>query len=200
MSLFPGLTDLEAQALVDTARDIGTEPQWLWELVNLESGHDPKASNPRSSAKGLVQFMDSTARAMGYQSSAALVAAFPEYVAQMRGPVRDYFLKLTPVKAPYTTRQALFMKVFFPIAMKVPPETTFESLHLQNPKTTGGADGFEKFKKANPGILTVADYVNRAQRLAVAKKPVMRVAGFGIGGAALLFASLLLARSRGWIA
>lgn len=198
-SFFPGLTDREANALVNTARAAGTEPQWLYELINLESGHNPKAANPRSSAKGLIQFMDATARAMGYASSAALVAAYPDYISQMEGPVKDYFTRLPPVKAPYRTRQALYMKVFFPLAMNVPPQTTFESIYLANPKSTGGAEGYKKFAKGNPGIITVNDYVNKTLQRAMRKTPSTRMAGVGIGGALVLAGSFFLARSRGWL-
>lgn len=185
--LFPGLTDQEAKALVDTATAIGTQPEWLWELVNFESRHDPAARNPKSGARGLVQFMPATAKAMGFKDADDLVANYPDYESQMLGPVLNYFLSFPPVMKPYTTRQALYMKVFFPLAARVPADTTFESLYLKNPKSTGGAEGYKKFVAQNPGIKTVADYVNKTLQLAKSKwtqSSIVRAAAIGGGGVA----------------
>jgi hypothetical protein len=192
--MFPGLTDLEAAALVDTARAIGTDPSWLWELVNLESGHNPQARNPSSGARGLIQFMPSTAKLLGYASADALVQKHPTHESQMRGPVQAYFLKLAPVKAPYKTRQALYMKVFVPAAMNVPPDTTFQSLF----SSLGKSDKYiATFHKQNPGVKTVADYVNKASKTALAKKPVLLAGGaVAFAGFAYLLSTLVSGGGR----
>ncbi len=192
--MFPGLTDPEAAALVDTARAIGTDPNYLWELVNLESRHNPLARNPSSGARGLIQFMPSTAKLLGYASADDLVVKHPTHESQMRGPVRDYFLRLAPVKAPYKTRQALFMKVFVPAAMNVPPDTTFQSLFTSLGKSQSY---IATFHAQNPGIKTVADYVAKASRTALAKKPVLLAGGAAaLAGIAFLLSTLVSGGGR----
>lgn len=180
---FKGLTDSEAAALVDTAKAIKTEPQWLWDVVNFESGHNPQAANSKSSAKGLIQFTDATAKNLGYASSWDLIQKNPTYEKQMRGPVLKYFQGLGP---PYTTRQALFMTVFFPVARAVAPDTTFSELYRVH-----GIKNFELFQKQNPGIVTVKDYETHVAKAAASRFPgrTLKTIEITSGGALLLLVS-----------
>lgn len=180
---YPGLTASESADLDKVAKDISTEPEWLWEVMNFESRLNPKAANPLSSAKGLIQFIDSTARGLGYKSSADLVAKHPTFSSQLKGPVRAYFLS----DRPYTTRQSLQMKVFYPAARHVPPDTTFKSLYAKAGKSSAA------FEKANPGIKTVADYVAKVTKAAKGKWPIKTVKTVAVGtsGAALVLALVL---------
>ncbi len=67
------------------------DPQWLIDLINFESGWNPTASNPPSSAKGLIQFMNSTAKDdLGYKSSQDLIDQHPDIPSQLEGPVYRY--------------------------------------------------------------------------------------------------------------
>lgn len=66
------LSKKEWTALKDVAADLGMSWEPLYKLINFESGWDPKARNPRSGARGLIQFMPSTARSMGYKGSLGL--------------------------------------------------------------------------------------------------------------------------------
>lgn len=43
----------------------GVDPNYLARLAQIESGMDPQAANPKSSARGLFQFINSTARQYG---------------------------------------------------------------------------------------------------------------------------------------
>jgi soluble lytic murein transglycosylase-like protein len=63
------LSNNEWSALKDTAADLGMSWEPLYKLINFESAWDPKAKNPASGARGLIQFMPSTARDMGYKGS-----------------------------------------------------------------------------------------------------------------------------------
>src|SRR6185369_4372719 len=47
------------------AKNNGIDPSIMLGLAEKESGFNPKAKNPNSSAKGLFQFIDSTAKEMG---------------------------------------------------------------------------------------------------------------------------------------
>jgi hypothetical protein len=51
------------------ARKLGIDPAWLMNVIAFESGFNAKAANPGSSGRGLIQFMRSTARGMGFKSS-----------------------------------------------------------------------------------------------------------------------------------
>ena len=137
------LTPSEFQALREVAAALGTTEDKLAALVEFESEWDPQASNPRSSAKGLLQFMDLTAREMGFASSRALVDAFPDVESQLRGPVLWY---LRPM-APFHTLQSLAMAVFYPAFRNASPDTVFPF----------------KVRQANPGIVTVSDYVRHVE-------------------------------------
>jgi hypothetical protein len=210
VSLFTGLSDNQSQILVDLAAALGTDPQWLWELLNFESGHDPKAYNASSGAVGLIQFMPRTLKGLGLLSAslasqvpdtgtvpatvkqavrAEFTTRFPTWEAQMQGPVKTYFEK-APVRPPYRTRQALYMKVFYPAAATVDPATTFATLY-QRYEGAEWEDKLEAFYRQNPKIKTVGDYVNKAQALAMKKATRPQIA-FGLGAIGMLAAASLL--------
>lgn len=215
MSLFTGLSDAQSQVLVDLAANIGTDPLWLWEVLNFESGHDPKAYNAASGAVGLIQFMPRTLKGLGLLSAslasqvpdtgtvpssvkqavrAEFTARFPTWESQMQGPVKTYFQN-APVRPPYRTRQALYMKVFYPAAATVDPSTTFATLY-ERYEGAAWEDKLEAFYRQNPKIKTVADYVNKAQILAM-KKPTMPQLAFGLGAVGMLAVASLLFVSQG---
>lgn len=129
----------EQSALIDVAAAIGSDPGDLSKLIQFESGWNPAAKNKLSSARGLIQFIDSTARSLGYTDSLDLVSRNPTRESQLRGPVFQYLKKY----APLDTRQALAMSVFYPSFMRVPPLTEFPS----------------GVQRVNPGIRTVRDYL-----------------------------------------
>lgn len=157
------------------------DPQWLIDLINFESGWNPTASNPVSSAKGLIQFMDSTARGMGYASSQDLISKHPDIPSQLEGPVYEY---LKPY-SPFGTETSLYLSVFFPAARKYPPNTPFKEIY-QDLYGSGWESRYNNFINSNPGILTPQHYINY-----VKKKPIVRVAiktGIGLLTALLLYA------------
>jgi len=131
----------DKKALEDIARKLGSTPRRLALLINFESSWNPTIKNPRSSARGLIQFMDKTAKRMGYRGSLDLVQQHPTIQSQLRGPVYDY---LRPM-APFPTDQSLFMAVFYPKARTWLPGRQFP----------------ENVKRVNPGIKTPADYVRK---------------------------------------
>jgi soluble lytic murein transglycosylase-like protein len=63
------LSASEWTALKDTASALGMSWQPLYKLINFESAWNPKARNPASGARGLIQFMPSTAEGMGYKGT-----------------------------------------------------------------------------------------------------------------------------------
>jgi hypothetical protein len=55
------------QVITQAASQYGVNPQALMTIAQLESGFDPRAQNPNSSAGGLFQFIDNTATQYGLQ-------------------------------------------------------------------------------------------------------------------------------------
>lgn len=142
-----GLSDAESAALREVASQLQANADDLYNLIKFESGWNPQIKNPTSSARGLVQFMDSTARSMGFPGgSAELIRKYPDRISQLRGPVRQYLNAWKP----YPTKQSLYMAVFYPAAR-------FWALTKAFPAAVS---------RANPGINVVGDYVNYVERRA----------------------------------
>lgn len=161
------LTDSEIAALRETAATIGAKPESLYRLIAFESGWDPQAKNPRSSARGLIQFIDSTARDLGFTDSAELVAQFPTVEDQLLGPITTYLVQW----GPYPNDQALFMAVFYPAAMGWAPTQKFP----------------EYVQDANPGIATVSDYMAKVYaQPGMSDREVSVAIKAGIGAAGIL--------------
>lgn len=161
-------------ALRDVAAALGVPPGWLYAVINFETAGtwDPAIKNPRSSARGLIQFMDATAQGMGYRDSADLVTKHPTIEAQLRGPVLKYF---QPWK-PFHTEQEFYFSVFLPKYRRASLDTViFEN----------APDTQAKFRAANPGIKTVGDYYHKL-RAAFAKVSGGKPPGTALGAVALL--------------
>jgi hypothetical protein len=175
------LTQTEINAFHETARRLAIKnPQWLIDLVRFESNFNPKAKNPYSSARGLIQFIDSTARHMGYTDSLHLVNTYPTVTSQLNKPVYDY---LQPY-APFNQEFQLYMAVFFPAARKYAPSTPFRTIY----RDIYGANWSERyatFKKQNPGILTPQDYVNYIKKKPGRKR--LTMTGIVIGSTLLIW-------------
>jgi hypothetical protein len=137
------MTIQDYNAMADAADRLGVPVRWLMELIWFETGGtlDPLAHNPDSSARGLIQFTDVTARGMGFGSAADLVAKHPTIPAQM--PLVVSYLR--PYR-PFPAKQSLFMAVFNPGFRYVPEDTEFSA----------------RDQAANPGIRTVGDYMRKA--------------------------------------
>lgn len=166
------LSAKENQVLNTIAADLGTTPAALSALIQFESGFNPKVKNPYSSARGLIQFTDATARGLGFKDSLDLVTRFPTIEKQLL-IVHKY---LKPM-APFRDDQALFMSVFYPAARHWPITREFPDF----------------VQAVNPGIKTVLDYVNKVY----GKKKAIEAAGTGAGALALIAAALFLIFRKG---
>lgn len=164
------MTEKTLKALQEVSASLGIDPNDLFNLIQFESKWNPKAKNPYSSARGLIQFTDKTAQSLGYKDSLDLVTKNNSIESQLYFPVLQYLSKFKP----FPTKQSLYMSVFYPVARNWP-------LNKQFPDTV---------KKVNPGIVTVADYINKIDGKAVA--------GIGGGLLSLMVIGLLFFFSKGF--
>jgi len=154
---------------------LNVNPSWLWALIQFESGGNPAARNPISGARGLIQFMHSTARAMGFKDADDLVNQYPTFDSQLTTPVYNYLKQW----APFPTKQSLYMSVFYPVARTWAPDTVFP----------------DAVRKANPKIDTVQDYINFVEKTPTKKK--IEIAGITVFAAAAITTLFMALTQKG---
>lgn len=181
-------------ALRDAAVSLGMPRDWLFNVISLESAWRADAYNP-SGAVGLIQFMPATLKGMGLLSPSVssmiptdgpvpegvkrlvkteFLAKYPDAIAQLNGPVRQYF---KPMK-PFPTEQSVYMAVFYPKFRSASLTQTFPA----------------NVQAQNPGIDTVGDYVALVQKKALTAKVIKK--GIPLAGIALLgFAAYFISRA-----
>lgn len=101
----------------EIAEELGIEPSWLMACMAFETGERFSASvrNPQSSATGLIQFMEATARGMG--TTTAKLAAMSE-LEQLEW-VRRYFL---PWRGRLRSLADVYMVILWPAAVGKPDD------------------------------------------------------------------------------
>lgn len=175
--------DTRAEKIRQTADRLGVPADWLDSIIAFESSYNPQAENPipynkakvdagleaPRHARGLIQFIDTTAAELGYIDSYELIVALPTFDAQMDGAVLPYFQK----RAPYYSKQDFFMAVFYPSYRRVPADKVFP----------------DSVTAVNPGIRTPQDYINKVEALVAVKKLI--VPAGGIAAVAVIAAFLL---------
>jgi hypothetical protein len=163
--------DDRASIITDIANRLGVNPAWLDGVIAFESRYDPQAVNPIAynqarvdkgldiprHARGLIQFTDESAQALGYQSSADLVNGLPDFSSQMEFAVLRYF---QAAGGPWISEQDFYMTVFYPAYRRAAADKPFPAY----------------VTRVNPGINTPRDYVNKVNT-AVASIRVLPVAG-----------------------
>lgn len=153
-------------ALDSQAAILGINREWLYNVIMMESGWDPKAYN-KSGAVGLIQFMPATLKDFGLISPALaakvpsnktvpedvkqairteFLSKYPDVQSQLFGPVTTYFKRYRN----YPTEQSVYMTVFYPAYRDSSMSQPFEA----------------KIQIQNPGIKTVGDYVAKVQNKA----------------------------------
>lgn len=135
LAAFPKAGSQLAAAIEEVSARLGINPVWLAAVINFESGFDPQAKNPYSGARGLIQFMPSTAKGLGTTTDAiAALSALDQMPL-----VERYF---QPYRGKMGSLADVCMAVFFPRYIGKDPSTPFP----------------EKVQQWNPGIRTPADY------------------------------------------
>lgn len=96
--------------VIQIGSDLGILPQWLMIVMNNESGLSASIKNPTSSASGLIQFMEATAKNLGTTTEKLRAMSNVEQLDY----VKKYF-------APYANRindvTDTYLAVFFPLAL-----------------------------------------------------------------------------------
>lgn len=180
------MNDPRADKIREVALKVGARPSLLDALINFETGgtYDPLIENPNpdSTAVGLIQINDPTAKDLFGMSASALVNKYPDFDSQMDNVVLPYLQQRRRVYnagAPLFSRNDLYMAVFYPAYMNKSPDTLFP----------------ESIQKVNPGIKTPADYARfvdariREGTLLVSKRLPMIIAGTVIIGGTVWFVS-----------
>jgi hypothetical protein len=153
-----------SEKILEISGKLGVPYEWLFSLLRFESNFDPHAKNPESTARGLIQVINDTARRQfGVQDSLALVIRYPDFNSQMDNVVYPYLKAMMP----YPTKQNFYMAVFFPLARNVPPWTSFYDLYRNNQSIFGSKweEKYYAFAKANKGIRKVQDYIDLVDRV-----------------------------------
>ena len=94
--------------LVAVSKRLGIEPDHLSAVISIESGYNPAAVNPSSGASGLIQFMPSTARALGTTVEAIRQMGDAEQMPL----VEKYF---APFKGKLKLGEDVYVAVFTPV-------------------------------------------------------------------------------------
>lgn len=120
---------------------IGSEPNWLMQVMYSESGLNPQAVNKYTGAVGLIQFMPDTAAALG--------TSLNELKQMSNVQQLDYVFKyLKPFTGKVKSYIDLYFSIFFPLAMNKPLDWVFQTAKLsaslvahQNPVFDLNKDG-----------------------------------------------------------
>ena len=101
------------EKVIRISNELGIDPNWLMFVMWFESRLNPKAVNQTSMAGGLIQFMPSTAKALG---TTTWVLLSMNNVQQL-----DYVLAyLRPYKGRMKTWVDVYLAVFYPAAIGKP--------------------------------------------------------------------------------
>lgn len=133
-------------ALKDVSYSLGVPADSLRKLIQFESSFNPLARNKITGARGLIQFLHSTARSLGFKNADDLVLQYPDIESQLRGPVYKYLSQFKPFGSPFP--QSLYLSVFYPAFRNYPLNAEFPA----------------EVQKSNPGIRFVGDYVAKVEK------------------------------------
>lgn len=115
---FPGLARRSAAFVAkmqSIADDIHVDPNWLLAVMQLESGIDPAARNPKSDATGLIQFMPETAQRLGTSVAALREMSDDEQLDWVHAFYRRWSGNLHSVGDVY-------LATFWPAAVSLPDD------------------------------------------------------------------------------
>lgn len=133
--------------MYSNANYLNIDPNWLMLVMNSESGLNPTAENPKSGAVGLIQFMPSTAKQLGYTTgSIKLMSATTQLYL-----VYKYF---APYKNQLKSFNDLYRATFFPLSLGKPGSFVMETDTLPAKLIYDQNPAIAKFSTI-PGKITV---------------------------------------------
>lgn len=139
--MYNKINDAEKKILFEISKKLQIHPFIVYILINFESGWNPNAKNPVSSARGLIQIINESAIQLGYKSSLDAINRNNTTILQLENIVYPYLKKFMP----YPSAQSLFMAVFYPRYRYVHPDTIFP-IDVQ---------------KYNPGVISPRTYIEK---------------------------------------
>jgi hypothetical protein len=161
------MKDLQKKAVRSAlAYRMGVPEWWLAVIYSIESGENPQAINPYTKAVGLIQFMPSTLKAMGYTTD----QVYNMNYEQQSHLVFQYFFRYDPSKKSYVPKIAkstdsltnFYLTIFYPFAINQGPEYVLGShvgpelaraIFNQNP-------GYQNAENRKLGVIRKKDITN----------------------------------------
>ena len=111
--------------VIKKKKNLGVAPDYIMACIALETGEqfDPKIKNPKSTATGLIQFMESTARALGTTTAELSKMS---HVQQMDYVEQYFVMTARNVKVPthQWSLSDLYFAIFTPSLIKMPAGST----------------------------------------------------------------------------
>lgn len=168
--------------LLEVAAAVQMKPEDILNVMAVESGINPAAHNPGGDASGLLQFMPSTLKQLGFKGTHA---DFRNLAAEDQ---LDYVKRLILGNmryngGPFTSASQYYVANFLPVALKLPgikredPETVIVAKNPDHPHLPGISTHQEQiFYNSNPaldanhdGVITYGDIQQVLQRAAGGK-------------------------------
>jgi hypothetical protein len=114
------ITPAQLDKVKKVSADLKIDPNWLLMAMFKETGgtFSPSIKNPTSSATGLIQFMESTAKSLGTSTAALRKMTF----IQQMDYVYKYFL---PFKGRLKSFFDVYLAIFYPAAIGKPDSWIF---------------------------------------------------------------------------
>jgi hypothetical protein len=96
--------------VIEICKSLGIAPEWLMVVMNNESGLQSAIKNPTSSASGLIQFMEQTAKALGTTTADLRAMSNVDQLDYVYRYMKPYASKIKDVSDVY-------LSIFFPAAL-----------------------------------------------------------------------------------
>lgn len=150
-SRHPRVTPRFISKMIDISGGLRTDPNFLMATIKIESDFDPLAANPYSSARGLNQMLDASARMVGLPSA----NAFRNLSAvQQLDYVKLYYIRSGGL-GKLNTPEDCYLITFYPAAAgKSPAMVLFTK---RNPCTKDSKDAYcsnRPYDRNNDGVIT----------------------------------------------
>ena len=152
----PGLVERttvrDRQKLITIADALGLDPDWISTVISIESRWNPRAKNPNSSASGLIQFIESTAKALGTTTAAIRSMSTSEQLELVRRYLQPYARRIKSVGDTW-------LAVFYPAALGKPDS------HIIGAEGSQAYEANANLDKNKDRTITVAEIKTVAERV-----------------------------------